>query len=89
MIAGLAHHLAGLPHPPGPVGEWGRPPGYPVSHALLPPHPAHSHHTSHHINPADMWREHMFAALDRPLDTSPRIAAGKLLVGTISSKNAS
>ncbi|XP_044739046.1 runt-related transcription factor 1 [Chrysoperla carnea] len=78
-LSGLAHHLAGLPGPPGSGAEWGRPPGYPPGHALLPAHPhhpAHAHHPSHHITTqAHMWREHMFAALDRPLDTSPRIAA--------------
>ncbi|KAL3274646.1 hypothetical protein HHI36_016026 [Cryptolaemus montrouzieri] len=59
-LSGIAHHLAGLPgHPP----EWallgGRHP-YP-SGQFMPHHHPHFPH-------------HMFANLDRPINTSPRIA---------------
>lgn len=60
-LSGIAHHLAGLPgHPP----EWamlsGRHP--------YPPGPFVPHHHPH-------FPPHMFAALDRPVNTSPRIAS--------------
>ncbi|CAH1109808.1 unnamed protein product [Psylliodes chrysocephalus] len=59
-INGIAHHLAGLP---GPPPEWallgGRHP-YPNA-------PFMGHHHPH-------FTHHMFAALDRPLNISPRIA---------------
>ncbi|EFA09256.2 runt-like protein [Tribolium castaneum] len=59
-LSGIAHHLAGLP---GPPPEWamlgGRHP--------YPPGPFVPHHHPH-------FPPHMFAALDRPINTSPRIA---------------
>lgn len=63
LVSGIAHHLAGLP---GPPPEWallgGRHP-YPNA-------PFMGHHHPH-------FTHHMFAALDRPLNISPRIANGK------------
>ncbi|XP_063917090.1 runt-related transcription factor 3-like [Zophobas morio] len=59
-LSGIAHHLAGLP---GPPPDWamlgGRHP--------YPPGPFVPHHHPH-------FPHHMFAALDRPVNTSPRIA---------------
>ncbi|KAJ8976048.1 hypothetical protein NQ317_017141 [Molorchus minor] len=60
FISGIAHHLASLP---GPPPEWALLGGrHPYPHAPFMPH--HNPHFPHH----------MFAALDRPLNTSPRIA---------------
>ncbi|KAJ3644645.1 hypothetical protein Zmor_022359 [Zophobas morio] len=60
IFSGIAHHLAGLP---GPPPDWamlgGRHP--------YPPGPFVPHHHPH-------FPHHMFAALDRPVNTSPRIA---------------
>ncbi|XP_050295629.1 runt-related transcription factor 3-like [Anthonomus grandis grandis] len=61
-LSGIAHHLAGLP---GHPHEWpflGGRHGYPHGPLI-----SHHHHPQSHFSP------HMFAALDRPLDTSPRI----------------
>ncbi|CAG9857298.1 unnamed protein product [Phyllotreta striolata] len=62
-LTGIAHHLAGLP---GPPPEWALLGGgrHPYPHG-----PFMGHHHPH-------FPHHMFAALDRPLNTSPRIANG-------------
>lgn len=74
FVTGIAHHLAGLPVPGHPV-EWSAlggsrppyPPGAPFLH-----HPHHPH-----------FPHHVFAGvLERPPNTSPRIASGKLYYGT-------
>ncbi|XP_018561271.1 segmentation protein Runt-like [Anoplophora glabripennis] len=59
-LSGIAHHLAGLPgHPP----EWAMLGGrHPYQHGPFMPH--HHPHFPHH----------MFAALNSPINTSPRIA---------------
>ncbi|KAF7280614.1 RUNX family transcription factor Runt related B isoform X2 [Rhynchophorus ferrugineus] len=63
-LSGIAHHLAGLP---GHPHEWALLGGrHPYPHGPLIPHP--HHHPPH-------FSSHMFAALDRPVNTSPRIAS--------------
>lgn len=63
IVTGLAHHL-GLPaHHPDWALLSGRHP--------YPPGPFIPHHHPH-------FAHHMFAALDRPLNTSPRLGNGKL-----------
>ncbi|KAJ8943094.1 hypothetical protein NQ318_009168 [Aromia moschata] len=56
----IAHHLAGLPGPPPEWAMLGA--RHPYPHGPFVPH--HHPHFPHH----------MFAALDRPINTSPRIA---------------
>lgn len=64
VVVGIAHHLAGLP---GPPPEWAM---FGGRHSYAPG-PFIPHHHPH-------FPHHMFAALDRPVNTSPRLAAGTL-----------
>ncbi|CAH1116248.1 unnamed protein product [Phaedon cochleariae] len=59
-LNGIAHHLAGLPGPPPEWAMLGGRHSYPHG-------PFMGHHHPH-------FPHHMFAALDRPVNTSPKIA---------------